>query len=284
MTSAWHSIFLGYGDSAARPNPHAQLTAALTAQGYSTFNPFGITPGPSYANAVRAFIAPPQATWQRILCEQRLDPSLCRALAVEGVRVLAIHFTSDDDHAADISAYADGAPAALDVLAPLLRPGVDAADLRRSQLTVMPTKHAPKDRTPSNGGLPAAGEMPLDALPSDVQALAKARGVDMTQAQGMFSNIGAHLLGRVGGNSAAAVGHLAQLDWNSNGGQRIRALMALLTIDDWQAPHFIAVRDAYQLLTRKQRLPTARDYPGDAEAMAAVPDALTYTPLYMGRA
>ncbi|MBL8157537.1 MAG: hypothetical protein JNM70_25480, partial [Anaerolineae bacterium] len=42
------------------------------------------------------------------------------------------------------------------------------------------------------------------------------------------------------------------------------------------------LRDAYQLHSRRQRNPNARAYPGDEAVMAAVPDALMYTPVYGG--
>ena len=51
---------------------------------------------------------------------------------------------------------------------------------------------------------------------------------------------------------------------------------------DWHAPDFTTLRDAYQVAERRQRRPNAGLYPGDAEALAAVPDALAYTPVYGG--
>ena len=59
--------------------------------------------------------------------------------------------------------------------------------------------------------------------------------------------------------------------------------MDCLNIPDWRAPDFVTLRDAYALHKRRQRSPNATLYPGDAEALAAVPDALTYTPIYAGK-
>jgi hypothetical protein len=57
-----------------------------------------------------------------------------------------------------------------------------------------------------------------------------------------------------------------------------------LTIpSDWQEPDFVTLRDAYQLHERRRRNPNAPLYPGDAEAMEAVSDALDYIVLYAGK-
>jgi hypothetical protein len=76
---------------------------------------------------------------------------------------------------------------------------------------------------------------------------------------------------------------LRKPDWNSAGGARIRALADCLNIPNWQAPDFVTLRDAYALHERRRRSPNATPYPGDAEALAAVPDALDYTPVYYGK-
>jgi hypothetical protein len=59
--------------------------------------------------------------------------------------------------------------------------------------------------------------------------------------------------------------------------------MDCLRIPDWRDPDFVTLRDAYALHKRRERSPNATLYPGDAEALAAVPDALTYTPVYAGK-
>ncbi len=133
---------------------------------------------------------------------------------------------------------------------------------------------------------PQVVAVPLDALPEDVQEMAQ--DVDLSQAQQMFDKIGGKLLQDVQRGDAEAARKLLgggedAPDWNSAGGQRLRALMACLDLpQNWLAPDFVTLRDAYQLHARKQRKPTARLYPGDAEAMAAVPDALDYLPVYGG--
>ncbi|MGB1286519.1 MAG: hypothetical protein ACPG7F_08305, partial [Aggregatilineales bacterium] len=73
-------------------------------------------------------------------------------------------------------------------------------------------------------------------------------------------------------------------DWNSQGGQYIRALMACLTLpENWRTPDFTSLRIAYSLYKRRARRPNGMQLPGDVDAMAAVPDALDYVPVYGGK-
>jgi hypothetical protein len=97
----------------------------------------------------------------------------------------------------------------------------------------------------------------------------------------------ARLSGNLAAKSAAGAGDtnalLRQPDWNSAGGRKIVALLGCLAIPGWREPDFVTLRDAYALHARRQRNPSARLYPGDAEAMDAVSDALVYTPIYAGK-
>jgi hypothetical protein len=128
--------------------------------------------------------------------------------------------------------------------------------------------------------------VPLDNLPEDVRAMAGQ--VNPAQAQKMFERLSGTLMKKAspGGNAAdearmMLAGHAP--DWNSVGGQRLRALMACLTVPDhWREPDFVTLRDAYQVAERRQRKPDARLYPGDAKAIHSVPNALDYTPVYGG--
>jgi hypothetical protein len=112
--------------------------------------------------------------------------------------------------------------------------------------------------------------------------------VDMGQAQKMFERLSAGLAQRSGntGNEAAVQNLLQgnQPQWNSAGGAQIRKLLADLTIPSgWQEPDFVTLRDAYQLHQRRRRNPNAPLYPGDADAMEAVSDALDYITVYAGK-
>jgi hypothetical protein len=106
--------------------------------------------------------------------------------------------------------------------------------------------------------------------------------LDPRQAESLFTRISG-AVAQKGGADPAARELLRQPDWNSAGGRKIIALMDCLGIAGWRAPDFVTLRDAYALHVRRQRSPNAKLYPGDAEALAAVPDALDYTPIYAGK-
>src|SRR5690606_4539745 len=131
----------------------------------------------------------------------------------------------------------------------------------------------------------ASGGLPFDAMPDDVRALAG--GVDQGAAEKMFNRLSGQLLKRVGGQADEARALMSgegAPNWDSSGGNRIRALMNSLTLPgEWREPDFDTLRDAYALHERRRRLPNARLYPGDEAVMARVPDALRYTPVYGGR-
>ncbi len=247
------------------------LRTALTAAGYTLYNPFGLIPGRSYPQSVRLFVAPAAAGWVRVIGElpdallPPLSPvGLCLRLALAG-------------SAADVTIYADGQPAEADTLRPYLRGGWTLERLRRAMAG---EDAAPPDRTP-------VPDIPVDTLPPDVQALAGR--VDPAQANKLFARLSGQMLERVGGGDEAEAARALLAgdgvpDWNSPGGRRIRVLLDALGLpDDWRKPDFTALRDAYQLHERRRRLPDARLYPGDAETMARVPDALDYQVVYGGR-
>jgi hypothetical protein len=104
----------------------------------------------------------------------------------------------------------------------------------------------------------------------------------------MFARLTGTTLKKAGGDDNADAAHALIAagqppDWSAGGGAKISRLMGLLTVPhDWREPDFVTLRDAYQLHLRRQRRPNADLYPGDAEAMAAVPNALDYTPIYAG--
>ena len=186
------------------------------------------------------------------------DPALLPALSQLALCLL-IELDGAD---ARIEVYADGAAAALETaLAPFAH-----------------TSNCLDTAPAGDNSSPALGEVALDALPQDVQALAQR--VDLKQANAMFSRLSGSLMKKTGGDPGDL---LRQPEWSSAGGARISALMDCLDIPDWRAPDFVTLRDAYALHERKRRSPKAMLYPGDAEALAAVPDALMYTPIYGGK-
>ncbi len=246
MTS-WCSLYLPCD---AKPVIDS-LTAALAALGYQAFNPFGLIPGKSYPQAVRLFVAPARQTWTRVIGTP--DPALLPPLSLIAP-CLWLELDGSDAH---ITAYQNGAE-----VAPEAAFTLDPACLDQP---VAPTEA---------GG--QIGGVPLDALPDDVQALAQT--IDLRQAGKLFDKMNASVAQKVSGDSGDL---LRQPDWNSAGGRRLRAWLTCLGLD--QQPDFVTLRDAYALHERRRRSPNATLYPGDAELLAAVPDALTYTPVYAGK-
>lgn len=267
----WHSLFSVSTDSAALANT---LRETVTALGYTLFDPFGLLPGKAYPKAVRLFVAPAVEGWTRIIIGAG-DAELARAFSSHVPLVLSLAL---DGQEAEIGIYAAGNAAGAEALAPYLRPGCALADVERILKT--PDLHIVE--TSQDTGLP------LELLPPDVQAMAD--NVNMKQAQSMFARLTGTALKRAGQGASAADAARSLIaagnppDWNSAGGKRLRALVDSLTIPaGWQQPDFTPLRDAYQLHARKRRNPNATLYPGDAEAMASVPDALDYTPVYGGK-
>lgn len=265
----WHSLFTPSADAATTA---AALREQVVALGYTLFDPFGIMPGSAYREAVRLFVSPSVNGWARVIGE--CDPALLSS-AFQRAPMLSVRLDGDQ---ASIRLYQNGDAAEADALAPYLKPTCSADDIRRilstPDLTIMP-------KAPTSS-------LPLNALPDDVQAMAGK--VDMSRAQSMFNRMAGTVVKRAGdsgGNADAARTLIAQgspPDWTSAGGRRITALIDCLTIaDGWQTPDFTRLRDAYQLHARKRRNPNADLYPGDADAMRAVPDALTYLPVYGGK-
>jgi hypothetical protein len=268
MASSFHSLYL---PSANRETVIATLQESLSALGYTAFDPFALLPGKSYAQAVRLFVAPVAEGWLRIIGES--DENLLPILSQQSL-CLSISLSGAD---ADIALYADGADledpdAPITALTPYLRTRYSADELR-SILT----------ENTANLSLHTDESLPLDALSGDLQSLAGQ--VDMKQANSMFARLSGELMKKTGGDKNEAADLLKSgADWDSAGGKRIRALMACLTVpDNWRVPDFVNLRDAYQLHIRRQRLPNARLYPGDAETMTQVPNALDFTPVYAGR-
>lgn len=270
MAASWTSLYLPC-DEPLIP----ALQDSLTTLGYTLYNPFGLLPGKAYAQTVRLFAAPPVNGWMRVIGEPD-----ARQLAPLSRQQLCLYVALDGKDA-QIKVYADGEQVEPSTaLIPYLRAGRLADELRKALHSVSPVEKA------ENTGSPLF-DVPLDNLPDDLRAMAGQ--VNPAQAQRMFERLSEPLLRKVspGGEAAGEARRLLAggnaPDWNSVGGRRIRALMACLTVpDDWREPDFTTLRDAYQAHERRRRKPNARLYPGDAEAMRMVPNALDYTPVYGG--
>lgn len=269
MTTSWDSLFFPSTESAAVA---AGLRQALSALGYRLFDPFAPVPGRSYPQAVRLFVAPQTRGWVRVI--GAVDRRALAALSIE-LLCLDVQLAGGDAH---ITVWSGGAAVdPVSALQPYARPG---SDLSAALANALPQTDVSQSVSNANP------DPLLPMLPADVRALADQ--VDLSQAQDTLSRLSGDLLKRAGADSGAASAARALVtavapNWDSPGGRCISALMAALTVpDDWREPDFVTLRDAYQLHLRRQRNPAARLYPGDAEALARVPDALTYTPVYAG--
>lgn len=256
---AWHSLFTRSSAEAVT----ALLRDHLAARGYTPFDPFGLIPGKSYPDAVRAFVAPSHGGWTRVLSESALpEPA---ALSVDAP-MLALSLADD----AEIAAYAGGQRVEVaDAFAAYADPVVIRAALAAQMLPA-------QDEAVTD----VAG-VSLSDLPADAQV--HIANVDPQQAEKLAAKFMGTLGGKIGAsNFDAARALLGGVKWSSVGGARIVALMNALGIGDQRAPDFVTLRNGYQLHRRRERFPNATLLPGDAEALDAVPDALTYTPVYYG--
>lgn len=241
------------------------IRTALAALGYEFYDPFGLIPGKAFPHVARLFVAPPRGGWMRVLVVPEtasldaLLPSLSRLAPC-----LLVSLDGDDAH---IEACAGEKPAAPEIAFSAY--ARDAGCLRSAlEDALVPTDSR------------AVGGVPLDALPDDVRALAGS--LDPRQTESLFARISG-TVARKSGADPAARDLLRQPDWNSVGGRRIAAVMDCLGVPNWRDPDFVTLRDAYALHHRRRQRPNATLYPGDTEALAAVPDALDYTPIYAGK-
>lgn len=142
-------------------------------------------------------------------------------------------------------------------------------------------------RALAGSALPAAeARTPTVPLPPDVQALA--RSVDAGQAQKLTARLTQTLFGKLGGldpaTRAGAMSLLGGPGWEGAAGRRLQAVMACLRVPEaWRLPEEGDLRAAYPVARARQHRPDGSPLPGDAEALARVPDALAYLPVYAGR-
>lgn len=259
--SFWHSLYL-YSD---KHDIDAILKDILQSLEYTLYDPFSSVPGKIYKETVKMFVVPQVGKWVRLLGE--FDEQVILQLSQHG---LVVSILLEDDMAT-ISAYHQGGDIDFVIaLAPHFKPSCTPDQLKTALLSEIDVESKQADI------------VPMDLLPDDVQSMAE--GLKSKHINKMFNK----MLNRVmGGDEQEAARDLltkGQINWNSEGGQRIHSIMACLEImDEWRTPDFITLRDAYQVHMRRQRNPNAMLYPGDAEAMHAVPNALDYHPIYAGK-
>lgn len=278
MTQSWHNLYIADVLSEA---VRAALTDVLGRHGYTPYDPFpgGAGTPSGLTGLVRLFVAPAQDGWVRVL--GALDRSLCQELSTALGRPVVVAWLEEESGGIALIT-ADGWHESAAALAPYLRDGVSLDDLRRAWAGEPPTVAAPDETQ--------AGQ----ALPPPLADLARQHGVDPRKAGNLFEQLSGRLFGRLleeegepiaGQEAARAVLMGSGRDpWNSLAGARLRTIAALLTLPStWREPTWEAVRDAYHAYRMRERYPRMTPLPGDRAALAAVPDAPAYRPVFMGR-
>ena len=254
----------------------------MAAQGYTPFDPFpgGTGTPPGLTALVRLFVAPPQKGWVCVLGEYPAD--LLPAFSQEAAQPVLYGWLTEEN--GGFALYQDGVrhddPAAF---APYLKPGQPPDILSRAFAGEIKVEVVESDQPP-------VAVLGADALPPELQQLAHDQGADPAKVSKMFEKVSGKLLKRMGGGEeqdqarAMIMGGQEQNVWNSLNGQRVRAVAGVLNLPgNWREPSLQTVRDAYQVHRLRQRSPRLALMPGDRETMDAVPDALDYVPVYMGR-
>lgn len=214
---------------------------------YQTYDPFTTINTTAYRETIRLFVAPPRDGWTIIL-----------GIPTTGLVAALSHLGLCICLAGPVTCYRDGeAVDPLNALAPYQRSGCDLQQILAADYTT------------------GDEAVPVSALPGEYQDMAKK--LNPRHVNRLFKKIMKQM--GASGDSDAAHDLLA-------GDQAAKRKIAAL-LDGLDLPRlpldFVTLRDAYQVAIRRQRNPQARLYPGDAEALAAVPDALDYTPIYGGK-
>ena len=281
----WTSLFTAPNDALA-----GTLHDLLAAQGYERYDPFpgGTGTPPALTAMVRLFVAPSQDGWVRVLGE--FPEARIMALSQQlGQPVLFGWLAEDSGGFAlfDKTARHDD-PAAF---APYLAEGHDITTLEQAFAGQLAVEAIAGSEFPGDG--PPVIVADANNLPPELAELAREQGVDPGRVGKMLEKQVSGLFGKLrkGGGDPAEQEQAKALFmgggkdlWNSLHGQRVRAIASVLKLPaNWRTPDWQAVRDAYQVYRLRERSPRMPLMPGDRETMDAVPNALAYTPVYVGR-
>jgi hypothetical protein len=241
----------------------------LDIQSYTPYNPFGRFPGMAYPITLKTFVSPVQNTCIRILFEgderevlaahlsQQAD---CLAIALDKGRASLQFFRSGE--------WIDLATGLTDYIQANL--GNQLETVLNAESYDLPTLKQGK-----------IGDVPLDALPEDIQKMAKQ--VNRKQAHNLFQKI-SKKFGKTFSQYDARALMQNQSDWDSQAGQTIRAVMnCLITPDNWREPDFATLRSAFAVQSRQTYNSNTALFPGDEQILITVPNALDYSPVYGGK-
>ena len=266
--TGWHSLYLSSEQSQT-------ITGAIhrffDTHHYTVYNPFGALPGMSYPLTIKTFLAPARGGWSRLVVDGDADVRQLVSLAEHLSRIADCLSLRLEGNISLIHSYREGKLMDLaDWTKPhLINPDCDVSAILNAETFDLPAI--------SEGQI---GDIPLEALPEDIQQMA--RQVNVKEANKLFEKLSNRLLKAVGRHQARSLINTDN-QWDSQGGQAIRAVMRCLSIpDNWRTPDFPTLRTAYAVKSR-QANGRATLFPGDEEALKAVPDALDYLPLYGGK-
>ena len=283
MSQTWYRLFVSQTDSARVAEA---LKTILVDQGYDPYDPFpGGTGTPiGLTDMVKLFVAPSQDEWITVVGQFPADLLLDLHKTLDAPLIVG----SLTDESGGFTLFVDGVrrddPAAFE---PYKRPSVTPETLQRAFAGELSVEAIESDGPP----VMAVG---ADSLPPEIRQLAEDQGADPAQASKLFQKMSGKLFKRMSKKTGATADEQAQAQamfmgggqdaWNSLNGQRVRAIISVLLLpDNWRSPAQDAIRDAYQVFRLRQRAPRMALMPGDREAMDAVPNALDYTPVYLGR-
>lgn len=293
MTQPWHRLFLPAATAGALASAEdasdthvaeavrvaEALRAALAERGYQPYDPFpGGSGTPLGLNTtLRLFVAPSQDGQVVVLGE--IPEDLLAGLSLHWDSAFLVGWLTEND--GGFAVYRDGMRQdSAAALTPYLRGGQSIPTLHRALAGELA---APPLDTPSGGG-----------LPPELHALAQGKGVDPDHASSLFERLSGGLFGKLGKQDdssedqqqARMVFAGGEQDlWETLHGQRVRAIAETLNLPgNWRLPSQETVRDAYHVHRLRERNPRMPLIPGDTEVLRSLPNALSYQPVYMGRA
>jgi hypothetical protein len=253
------------------------LQSALQNAGYTFYDPFpGGTGTPmGLQNRVRSFIAPAEASWVRMLFAPNEMWQENNIFTELNAPVITIAYFSPDQF--EIGAYQPNTAATgIAALIQFLRTGLTESDLRQAMNVA--------------GGDVSASTS--NELTPELQKFAEEQGVDTQQVDKLMQKMAGSVFQKMGDKGAQAeaksaitgAAKQAAVDWNSAAGQAIKAVLGCLTVpENWTQPDWKTLTAAYQVARQLQRDPKAPMLPGDKDALKVLPNALEFSPLYMGK-